>query len=183
VKVGAVTVAGPSSLSTTLTVAPDAALDSRDVVVTTPNGQSNRILLHVVAAPEACHVSLPVRMDGGPFDARLDFAIAPSELTTGLWVLGVLRYDGSEFTTDGHAITLGTLQPLAYPTMGILPRPLYPSGGAVFGAVNAFYNPNLCAFSVAVIPDAPPGLADLVREAFQAAIGLPPGASPMARPR
>jgi hypothetical protein len=185
VNVGSVTVAHPSSLSVTLTVAPDAALDSRDVVVTTPNGQSNRVLLHIVAAAEACHVSLPVSADGGPFDARLDFAIAPSEPTTGLWALAVLRYDGSQFTIDGHAVSDGTLQSLAYPITGRLGRPIYPPGAshAIFGAVNAFYNPNLCAFNVAVIPDAPPELADRLREEFEKVIGLPPGGSPMAGPR
>jgi hypothetical protein len=165
----------------TLTVASDAVIDSRDIVVTTPNGESNRLSLHIVAAGE-CPVSLPVKAAGGPFDARLDYALAASEPTTGFWVAGALRFDGSQFVIDGYLLDFGTFQPLAFPSFGSSVPPNLPDR-ATYGIVNAFYNPNLCAFNVATIPDAPPGLADALREQFQSVIGLPPGASPMATPR
>jgi len=110
-------------------------------------------------------VSLPVTVEGTPTDVHFRYGIGAREITTGTWVLAFLYYDGSGVSTYGVPLSSGPFVPDRQPYTYWV-RPYQPP--PILGVINAFYNPNLCAYTLSLTPGVSPGAAASIRSRLDA---------------
>jgi len=148
VTVGNVSVISPTQLTTSFSIPATAENEYRDVTVTTPNGASNRVtfLIHNSDTTE-CPVSLPLTVTGSRGNLAVTAGIGTRQPASGSWVLGRAVFNASSISFYGSPLFSGVLPAANPPLSRSLSFNMAPL--AAVAVVNAFYNPNLCAYSMA----------------------------------
>jgi hypothetical protein len=136
-------------LTAKLVIEPGAPTGTRTVKVTTPKGTTTTDTsgtFTVTGPTAACAVSLPLSasLNGGTLNVAAGFGA--NRFIAGTWAAGWMVFKPQSISFYGVALNSGIL-PAVNPPMT---RNLSGSVGSVpaVAVVNAFYNPNLCGYTV-----------------------------------
>jgi hypothetical protein len=138
----------PTNLTAKFVIDPSATPGPRNVTVTNSTGGSSSPQIFTVRSPDTpCAVSLPLTATGSRGNLNITAGIGTDRSMEGTWVVGRMVFNAKSVSFYGTTLLAGRLMQTNPPLIRSLSTNMAPVPAVA--VVNAFYNPSLCAYSVA----------------------------------